>query len=102
MSLSVFTALSTGSSQVRPMSWKDETTYKNDISLLLTLLKPLNLKVPLINVSQSFMPNLSMNTVLSLFGYTSSFIDGLTSMRSSTILRGSSHTTRTLFLMKMA
>jgi len=38
-------------------------------------LNPVNLYVPLINVSQSYIPNLSKKTRLSLFGYVSSFIE---------------------------
>jgi len=65
---------------------------KLSLRVLLTPLKPLNLIVPLKNVSQSFIPNLSWNTVLSRFGYTSNFMATEKSSRSSTDFKGSSVT----------
>ena len=62
-------------------------------SFVLTGLNPLNLYVPLIKVSQSCIPNLSRNTVLSLLGNISSFIAIETSSSSLTLFRGSLVTT---------
>ena len=63
-------------------------------------LKPENLIVPLMNVWQSVIPNLSMNTVLSLLGYDSSFIETEKSSYCSVNLRGAA-TTFLPFFMKV-
>ena len=55
-SLRVLTFSGTRSSDVKPISWNAEITEE----------KPPNLIVPLINVSQSCMPNLSMKLIKSL------------------------------------
>ena len=68
----------------------------------LTGLNPLNLYVPLIKVSQSCMPNLSRNTVLSLLGNISSFIAIDTSSSSLTLFNGSFVTTFLPSCMKVA